>query len=141
MKKAENPRRCCTPDGNFDFKDRRLLDLDDMDNQEASDSTLKSTRRRSYVDDTLGMLCQPFEAVRASTRQEVRIFIFICFCSMFEALTLVYRPTTYYANAQSLSSTSYILSQTVEMGFSVVQARKTCRDKGLDRRAGVSIER
>ena len=54
-----------------------------------------------------GIRCQPVELIRASTRQEVCIFIFICFCSIFNALALVYRPTTYYTNSRSLSSTSH----------------------------------
>jgi hypothetical protein len=64
----------------------------------------------------------------------VCIFIFICFCSIFEALTLVYRHTTCYTNTRSLTPAFRILGQTVETGFSAAQARKAGGDnEGLDR--------
>jgi len=107
-----------------------LLDLDEMDNQEANISTVKLTHHQSDINDILSIL---IEVVCASTKQKMCIFIFIYFCSFFEVLKLVYRPTT-YTNAQLLSA-SHILGQTVKTMFSVTQARKACRDhKGLDRK-------
>jgi len=107
-----------------------LLDPDEIDNREANNSTVKSTHHQSDINDILSILV---EVVCASTEQKVCIFIFIYFCSFFEALKLVYRPTT-YTNAQSLSA-SHFLGQTIETMFSVAQARKACGDnEGLDRK-------
>jgi len=71
--------------GDFDFEDHGLLDSDDMDSRDASNSTLKSANHQADIDHILDVLCKPVEVVRANPRQEVCIFIFICcFCSLFE---------------------------------------------------------
>jgi len=44
-------RRRRTP--HFDFEDRGLLDLDEMDSREANNSTLKSIHRQSDIDNIL----------------------------------------------------------------------------------------
>ena len=111
--------------GEFDFEDYGLLDLDDMDSREASNSTLKSANHQFDVDDILGMPCKPVEVDRVNTREEVCVFIFICFCSFFEARSAHISLQTYYYLRERLIAVTSILppGQTVQTGFSVPPAR------------------
>jgi len=94
--------------GDFDFEDHGLLDIDDMDSRKASNNTLKSTNHQSDVDDIPGMLYKPVEVDRANTRQEVYIFIFICFCSFFEVRSAHIGLQAYYLHERLIAVTSIL---------------------------------
>jgi len=79
-----------------------------MDSRKASNNTLKSTNHQSDVDDIPGMLYKPVEVDRATTQQEVYIFIFICFCSFFEVRSAHISLQAYYLHERLTGVTSIL---------------------------------
>jgi len=97
------------------------------------------TKHQSDIDDILDMLCKPVKVVRTSTRQEVCIFIFICFCLLFEVRSVHISLQTYYLHERLIAITSNLhLGKTVQTGISVAPATAYGYNEGLDRRTGRS---